>query len=33
MNELVVAAVQMRSGVSPEANIAVMQELVREADA
>lgn len=31
MNELVVAAVQMRSGVTPEANIAVMQELVREA--
>ena len=31
MNELVVAAVQMRSGVSPEANIAVMTDLVREA--
>jgi deaminated glutathione amidase len=31
MRELVVAAVQMRSGVSPEANIAVMDGLVREA--
>ncbi|MBC7285506.1 carbon-nitrogen hydrolase family protein [Hoeflea sp.] len=31
MNELVVAAVQMRSGVSPEANIAVMKDLVRDA--
>jgi len=31
MNELVVAAVQMRSGVLPEANISVMTDLVREA--
>ncbi len=31
MRELVVAAVQMRSGVSPEANIVVMDRLVREA--
>tara|TARA_R110002020_G_scaffold143828_6_gene316463 strand:- start:2543 stop:3403 length:861 start_codon:yes stop_codon:yes gene_type:complete len=31
MNDLVAAAVQMRSGVSPEANIAVMTDLVREA--
>ncbi|OCW58309.1 carbon-nitrogen hydrolase family protein [Hoeflea olei] len=31
MAELVAAAVQMRSGVSPEANIAVMTELVRDA--
>lgn len=31
MSELVVAAVQMRSGVSPEANIAVLKDLVREA--
>ena len=31
MRELVVAAVQMRSGVSPEANIAAMGALVREA--
>lgn len=33
MRELVVAAVQMRSGISPEANIAVMERLVREAAA
>lgn len=33
MRELVVAAVQMRSGISPEANIAVMDNLVREAAA
>lgn len=31
MHQLVVAAIQMRSGVSPEANIAVMDRLVREA--
>jgi len=31
MRELVVAAVQMRSGVTPEANIEVMDVLVREA--
>jgi len=31
MGELVVAAVQMRSGVVPEANIAVMDDLVRQA--
>jgi len=31
MNEFVVAAVQMRSGVLPEANISVMTDLVREA--
>jgi len=31
MSELVVAAVQMRSGVLPAANIAVMEDLVREA--
>ncbi|MDF1608015.1 carbon-nitrogen hydrolase family protein [Hoeflea sp. YIM 152468] len=31
MRKLVVAAVQMRSGISPEANIAVMERLVREA--
>ena len=31
MRELVVAAVQMRSGVSPEANIKAMDALVREA--
>lgn len=31
MNEFAVAAVQMRSGVAPEANIAVMKDLVREA--
>jgi predicted amidohydrolase len=31
MSEFVVAAIQMRSGVSPQANIAVMDELVREA--
>lgn len=31
MREFVVAAVQMRSGVSPEANIASMEELVRQA--
>ena len=31
MRDLVAAAVQMRSGVSPEANIAVMENLVREA--
>ena len=31
MSELIVAAIQMRSGTSPEANIAVMDGLVREA--
>ena len=31
MTELVVAAVQMRSGVSPDANIAAMSDLVRQA--
>jgi len=31
MHELVVAAVQMRSGVSPETNISIMGNLVREA--
>lgn len=31
MRELVAAAVQMRSGVTPDANIAAMQSLVREA--
>ena len=31
MREIVAAAIQMRSGVSPEANIAMMDTLVREA--